>query len=187
MPSPDERRPTDAPPLSALASPDENDQRRSRELYPAVRSALVERGLLSHAGNARRPGRARFVRSGFAAAALFALGLAAGRASAPGAARGVSDHPTYLLLLSGAPASGTDLPARVAEYGAWAARLQSDGALVAAGRIEAALSGGSPDPSLAGVNGYFLVRAPDDGAAADIVGTCPHIAHGGRVTALRAR
>jgi hypothetical protein len=80
-----------------------------------------------------------------------------------------------------------DLRARVVEYGRWAESLRSRCALVAAGRIEGTVDASVGEPVLSAVNGYFLVRASGDAEAASIAQECPHVAHGGRVTALRTK
>jgi hypothetical protein len=127
-----------------------------------------------------------------AALALFLSGLAAGRwtrpaAPVPGAA---SDEPAYLLLLYPGPAyvagDAAEEAKRVAEYGAWAEKLQREGRLLGAEKLgddTLVLEGrDGPVASGEGPQGYFIVRARTLDEARSIARACPHLGHGGRVT-----
>lgn len=114
-------------------------------------------------------------------------------AAAPGAAPAVA-QPAFMLLLweregvFSAPADAN------AEYGAWAraqAGLVIDGAELAfdaqvlSAPAGTAADGPRRDASGAHVAGYFVIRAPDEAAAARIAATCPHVKYGGTVEIRR--
>lgn len=127
------------------------------------------------------------------AAGLFGSGLGTGLITA----RRLGPKPEsvggalYLLLLYSGPrfveGRAADEAARVTEYRAWAGRLQRAGQLVSAEKLKdsARLLEGdalvaSPEP---GPQGYFLIRARDMAEAEAIARDCPHLRHGGRVSA----
>jgi hypothetical protein len=46
-------------------------------------------------------------------------------------------------------------------------------------------SGATRFPDLSSVGGYFIIEAADDGSAAAIAHTCPHIKYGGSIVVRR--
>lgn len=178
-----------------------------RELERRVVAALGAAGLLRH-----RPRGGRFSRWGLAAAAIVGLVVGVGAGSSlrvpplspmPAPMSPMTPASTgqlWLLLLYedagyDTPAAA-DLPARVAEYSAWAGSLAERGALESAGelapggRLLSPRAGGpgaqtrSPASEAGEVTGFFLLRAGSEGEAQALAEECPHLKHGGRI-ALR--
>ena len=91
----------------------------------------------------------------------------------------------YLLLLDGAPGEALSIAQtedRIAEYGAWARRLEDDGLLVTAERLLPEADSFGPGSPMASPSGFFLIRARDRAHARAAAGDCPHLRHGGSVS-----
>ena len=120
-----------------------------------------------------------------AAAAALVLAFAAGRwtAGAPVPAPGAQ----YLLLLETTTEvlDEAQMAARVGEYRAWASDLEEDGRLLQAGRLldgsRVVARQASTTETRDTVSGFFVITAADDGQAAAIAETCPHVRYGGRI------
>jgi hypothetical protein len=190
------------------------DERRALRALPAeapvpegledrVVAELRGRGLVAPA----RPAPASRRIAALAAAAALAVGLGAGyaarglerprrvapeEAAAPAAAEGG----LFLLWLYDGPgtaddrrdpaAAKADEAARVAEYGAWAAKLRREGRLAGAEKLRApglwlSADGPAAPPPASWPLGYFLVRARHAQEAEALGRECPHLRHGGRV------
>jgi hypothetical protein len=180
-------------------TPDERDglARLPREAVPppgledATVSALAARGLL------RPPSRPRGIHPWLAIAAsllLFAGGLAIGRLG--GTPQSVEDgRPRFALFLYEGPEYDQPPPEgmakRVQEYVAWATEKRANGAVEDGEKLredaDLAIEPGGSTGELAPVAGgsrlagYFIVRADDRRAAAEIARTCPHVRYGGRI------
>jgi hypothetical protein len=180
-------------------TPDERDVlgRLPREAGPppgledATVAALTARGLLRHGP------RTRGIQPWLAIAAaivLFVGGLAVGRL---GESAGAADdrRPRFALFLYEGPEYDQPPPGtmtrRVQEYVAWATERREDGIVEGGEKLrEDADLAIAPDGSIGEVAtvpgasrlaGYFVVRAADRRAAAEIARTCPHVRYGGRI------
>ena len=164
---------------------------RAPELVPAPRRAAIVATLAVAAS-----------------AAAFVAGLRLGgrtdpidRDTAASVAASVASSPAgerwMLLLLETPPArpvSDAEMRDRVAEYGAWARQLASDGRLVMAEKLAdvatprvlsreraAARTGHGAAPL---VGGFFLIQA-DSVTAERIASECPHLKYGGAIELRR--
>jgi hypothetical protein len=79
----------------------------------------------------------------------------------------------------------------VREYGEWAGALAAAGALVAAGelRVEGArwvtpVGWNDADPTAEPLGGFFVVRASDADAAAELALGSPHLGYGGVIEVI---
>jgi hypothetical protein len=99
--------------------------------------------------------------------------------------------PRYLLLLIDAPSTpapgSKEELALVREYSAWAAQERSAGRLIRGEKlnelsIEMSGRGGHEERKHDDrLGGFFLITAPNLGAAESIARTCPHLQHGGSI------
>jgi hypothetical protein len=180
-------------------TPEERDAlgRLPREAAPpaaledATVAALTARGLLRHSP------RTRSIQPWLAIAAAIALfvgGLALGRlGESPGT---VDDgRPRFALFLYEGPEYDQpppeSMPQRVQEYVAWATEKRADGVVEGGEKLRkdadfAIAPDGSVGevatvPGASRLAGYFVVRANDRRAAAEIARTCPHVRYGGRI------
>ncbi len=101
-------------------------------------------------------------------------------------------QPKYLLLLAGDVTPAADGSTRAVEYGAWARSLTARGIAVSGEELSSqaeivATERGVTFPDLTSVGGYFLIAASDDGAAAAVARTCPHIKYGGSIVVRRVQ
>jgi hypothetical protein len=180
-------------------TPDERDAlgRLPREAAPppaledATVAVLAARGLLRHGS------RTRGIRPWLAIAAgivLFVGGLALGRrGESPGTVE--DGRPRFALFLYEGPEYDQPPPEamtqRVQEYVAWATEKREDGVVEGGEKLrEDADLAIAPDgsmreaataPGASRLAGYFVVRADDRRAAAEIARTCPHVRYGGRI------
>ncbi len=179
---------TDAERRAIAALPAES--RVPAGLEDSVVAALRARGLLHGMAQSKQPElRRRVLRLGLAAG-LFGAGLGAGllaRRGDPGPEPG--EGQLYLLLLYPGPrfveGGAAEERSRVAEYGAWAGRLQRSGRLVGAEKLQDATRLLEADEAVAsgpGPQGFFLIRARDGAEAERVARECPHLRHGGRVS-----
>lgn len=92
-----------------------------------------------------------------------------------------------------APAPG-GMEARIAEYSDWARQVAATGSYVTGRKLTddatLLLADGSrvdaiPEAEEGALEGYFVIRAADMNEAAEIAGTCPHLAYGGTVSLRR--
>lgn len=124
---------------------------------------------------------------------IFVTGAIAGRAVpqawfvAPQAAPSQS---RYLLLLANDATPAADGSSRAAEYGDWARSLAARGIAVSGDELTShaeivAKQRGISFPDLTSLGGYFIIEAADDGAAAELARTCPHIKYGGSIVVRR--
>jgi hypothetical protein len=159
-------------------------------LEDAVVGALFAQGVL----RPRRSWRAPALLA--AALALFAAGLAIGRAPSTRAPYGSR----FLLLLFDETASApAEEASRVAEYGAWVRGLAHPGTIARGDKLapEARLltrsaSGVSETPlgaeaSPGALGGLFVIEAKSWAEALALARTCPHLAHGGRVVVRKVQ
>jgi len=104
-------------------------------------------------------------------------------------------HPTppqtrYLLLLAGDVTPAADGSSRAEEYGEWARSLSARGVGVSGDELTSyaevvSNSSAARFPDLSSVGGYFIIEAADDGSAAALAHTCPHIKYGGSIVVRR--
>lgn len=106
----------------------------------------------------------------------------------------------YLLLLYEdesyqAPATSAEGEARAAEYSAWAAAVRAESIPIEGEELSPAASAlmldgsgdgivqtdGAPAGTAGILAGYFVIEAPDAGAAIAIARTIPHLTYGGKV------
>jgi hypothetical protein len=178
---PDERlTPDETSALAALRSPSQP----STELYERVRSNLARQGAF------QRPVR-RWI-GPLAAAAGIALAYVAGmRAATPPEPMPGQQYAFFLLNTPEArwPAGVTSAEI-VEEFRSWAQPLVAAGRLAAADELaeeyrlvdlDAVRTGDRAE----GVNGFFIVTAPDDSAAVMLARTLPHVRQGGVVSVQR--
>ena len=157
-------------------------------------ASLKSAGLLR--GNPDR----RWWRAAAAVAAclvLFVAGVAVGARLAITPARPEPAGERFVLLLyegSGyqpsAPGAESE---RIAEYGAWARSLRSNGEIVSGEKLKDGeqILGTAAIPNPAGADqpirwpgalgGYFIIAARDPERAREIASTCPHLHHGGSI------
>jgi hypothetical protein len=178
---PDEQlTPDETSAIAALRSPSQP----STELYERVRSDLVRQGAF------KRPVR-RWVGPLAAAAGIALAYVAAMRAATPPEPM---PGPQYAFLLHNTPEArwpdGTSPTQIVEEFREWARPLASEGRLRLGDELaddhllvddERVLPG---DRAL-GMNGMFIVSAPDDSSAIAIARTLPHVRQGGVVSVQR--
>ena len=155
-------------------------------LEDRVVEALRAWGLVRGSRSGRHPGW-----QAAAATALFVCGVGTGlvvRKPVPDGASPAAE-PTYLLLLYPGPGyvsgDAADEARRVAEYGAWAGRLQHEGRLLGAEKLAdqtVVVESDGHSSAGEGPQGYFLVRARSLEEARAIARGCPHLGHGGRVS-----
>lgn len=159
-------------------------------LEDATVAALHQRGLL-------RRSRERGIHPALAIAAsllLFAGGLAVGRlGTAPPLPE--DGRPRFAFFLYEGPEYQQPAPGamaqRVGEYVAWASEKRTNGVIEGGEKLRDDIdlavepdgrtgeaTAASGEPRLAG---YFLVRASDRSAAAEIARTCPHLRYGGSI------
>jgi hypothetical protein len=98
----------------------------------------------------------------------------------------------YLLLLAGDATPASEGSSRAVEYGEWARSLSARGIKVSGDELSslAELVTNTREatfPDLASVGGYFIIEAADDGAAAALARTCPHIKFGGSIVVRRVQ
>ncbi|HUR21920.1 MAG TPA: hypothetical protein VMZ90_13985 [Vicinamibacterales bacterium] len=122
---------------------------------------------------------------------IFVTGAIAGHyvSFAPGATQ---SQPRYLLLLAGDVPPASDGSTRATEYGEWARGLAARGIKVSGDELTSHAelvtnARAATFPDLASVGGYFMIEAADDGAAAAVAYTCPHIKYGGSIVVRRMR
>jgi len=154
-----------------------------------VVASLRAQGLIEATRPAGLAYRRSVLRLGLAAG-VFGSGLGTGLLAAryAGSVPQPGAGPLYLLLLYPGPrfaeGSAADEAARVAEYGAWAGRLQRAGQLVGAEKLKDGarlLEGDATVASEPGPQGFFLIRARNAEEAETIARDCPHLRHGGRI------
>jgi hypothetical protein len=151
-------------------------------LESTIRARLTEEDLL-------RPPRQQW-RTAFAAAAVFAVGVATGIAWRSDEGPSQADStPRFLLLLypgTRPPGGAPDEARAVREYAAWAAAERARGRVVTGERLAAnALVVGddsrrseSDDTAL---QGFFLISARSADEAGRVAAASPHVRDGGRV------
>lgn len=98
----------------------------------------------------------------------------------------------YLLLLAGDVAPAADGSTRAAEYGEWARSLSARGIAVSGDELTShaeivTSTRKATFPDLSSVGGYFIIEAADDGMAAALAHTCPHVKYGGSVIVRRVK
>ena len=184
--SAEERQALDALPREVTPPP---------ELEDRTVQALKGRGTLhQRQGTGGWP---RMLAVAAAAVLLLAGGAAAGRwTAAPAVA--IPEQPEFLLLLRAgqeeAPRSDEEMMERVNEYSAWAQTARQQGSLLTgeklmddgrllSGAAMALLEPGSGGEE--GIQGYFLIRAPDYRQAVAVASGCPHLKYGGRIEVRR--
>jgi hypothetical protein len=163
------------------------------ELEDALIARLSREGLL---GGTKTP-RYLVPLAAAAAAAIFALGLAAGGAfrEAPPRPSAVKT-PRYVLFVespAGQTMTAEQLAARVQEYRDWSIRQRAEGRGLGGEKLAAggwSLQGDSASalpPPADGfeTGGYFLLTARDDAEALEIARSHPHLKHGGRMVLRR--
>jgi hypothetical protein len=96
------------------------------------------------------------------------------------------------LLLAGDVTPAADGSTRAAEYGEWARSLSARGIAVSGDELTSHAelvtnARAAAFPDLTSVGGYFIVEAADDGAAAALAHTCPHIKYGGSIVVRRVQ
>jgi hypothetical protein len=190
----------DRPP-SGLGPPDEHQRGVLGRALPLleppgrlesrVLDTLTRRGLLSApAPAARRAPRWRVARALVAAAAVFAAGALAGRASRPAADATATTTPRFVLLLydGDRATSDADEAARVEEHRSWARALAARGRSVTGEKLAPSLGqlgpAGAPEVALAdssALGGFFIISATDANDAIAVARTSPLLRHGGRV------
>lgn len=178
---PDEQlTPDETSALAALRSP----ARPSTELYERVHADLARQGVF------HRPGR-RWV-GPLAAAAGIVLAYAAGmRAATPPEPMPGQQYAFFLLNTPEARWPAGVTPAEIVEeFRSWAQPLAAAGRLAAADELAEEyrlvdLNGVRTGDLGDGVNGFFIVTAPDDSAAAELARTLPHVRQGGVVSVQR--
>lgn len=121
-----------------------------------------------------------------AALVLFVGGVAVGRATSSGSqAISLPGAPRFLLLLHGGPTGLSDAEESkvVAEYGAWAVMLRSQGRFVSGERLGEVGTIVPPGtlPGVGGLRGFFLISAPSFDDAVAVARSCPHARRGGHV------
>ena len=188
MSSSEERDDLDA--LRQLAQPAEPPA----ELEDRLVAALRDRDLIA-APSPRRPGHQAAPQWAIAAALLAAaLGGWTARGVRQASPPPSPDGKEFLLLLAeprGLQTSKSELEL-VAEYGAWAMDLATEGKLVTGKRLEAdgqrltrPTAGAiveSPHDFLSEATGFFLVRADGWEEALEIAADCPHLGYGGEIS-----
>ena len=178
------------------------------DLEDSVVSALKKEGLVAER---RVPAHRTWGWAGLALAASLAAFYAGLSVSERGAGRTGGDpaEPTtsivasperYLLLLYEddaylAPTTPAEGEERAAEYGAWAAGVHAQGVVIEGEELAPATesrtldgrggrvveTAGAPAAATGVVAGYFVIEAPDAGAAAAVARTMPHLEYGGTV------
>lgn len=153
------------------------------ELEDRVVAALAARGWLRR--DRRPPALARRWARLAAVLASAALAFWLGRATAPVRPAGAPVAGRFLLLLRegpGFPHRESADSALVGEYSRWARAEASAGRLESGEKLAdaSALVGPAPAPGDR-VAGFFLVRAADLAAAAELARRSPHVVHGGSV------
>ncbi|MFN7942170.1 MAG: YciI family protein [Thermoanaerobaculia bacterium] len=153
------------------------------ELEDRVVAALAERGWLRR--EHRPPTSPRRWAPLAAVLATAALAFWLGRASAPARPAAAPVAARFLLLLWEGPGfphrEGADA-ALVAEYSRWARQETAAGRLESGEKLGDASAIAGPAPARGDrVAGFFLVRAADLAAAAEVARRSPHVAHGGSV------
>ncbi len=74
----------------------------------------------------------------------------------------------------------------IAQYADWAGRLAADGRLVDAEKLDSDPGLWLPArPADSRITGFFIVRASDEAAAADIARDGPHLSNGGAIEVRR--
>ena len=123
---------------------------------------------------------------------IFATGAVIGRYIRPAqtASNSAPAQARYLLLLAGDVTPAADGSSRAAEYGEWARSLSKRGIKVSGDELtshaELVTNARSATfPGLASVGGYFIIEAKDDGAAAAVAHSCPHVRYGGSIVVRR--
>ncbi len=102
---------------------------------------------------------------------------------------------SFMLLLFERPDFGADLPpdSLATEYAAWARSVAASGVPISGNELalqRAVLPPTDGVPSEAAafrVGGYFVVQAPDEGAARRIAESHPHMGHGGWIEVAELR
>jgi hypothetical protein len=126
---------------------------------------------------------------------IFLAGATVGRSlplESAGAPQSIPDRPRYLLLLAGDVTPAADGSTRAAEYGEWARSLSARGIAVSGDELTSHAelvtnARAAAFPDLTSVGGYFIIEAADDGAAAALAHTCPHIKYGGSIVVRRVQ
>jgi hypothetical protein len=128
----------------------------------------------------------------FASAVALLLGVWMGSATRPKPVPPLT-APKFLVLLYEDSPYQADASAKVArrnEYGAWAHTLAVAGRLTSGEELQTTVAELWPGPPAVAVGsgtlsdqptGYFVILAPDEGAAVALASTCPHLKYGGRV------
>jgi hypothetical protein len=120
-----------------------------------------------------------------AALALFAAGWGVGASGS----EPPPSQPRYMLLLFGETSAPADIPARAAEYGAWAHAVRKRGGYATGARLERArvrVGPAGPGDSSASwadapLGGYFIVGATSIDEARALAEAHPHVRHGGTI------
>jgi hypothetical protein len=170
-------------------------------LEERVVAALRAEGLVGSRGAAHG---FTFRRAAMAAGLLLVsvLGFAGGRLTAPAAE---APSPDYVLLLLSGPGGeeavpGGEMMRRVQEYTDWYVENLERGVMVAGEKLtnevprvltagesgELRVDAGQVAVGDAGfLEGFFLIRAPEDAAAQRIAAGCPHLKYGGVIEVRR--
>lgn len=157
----------------------------STELYGRVTSGLRASGRMQPVRRWTGP---------LLAAAAIVLAYMAGLRSAGPSTPAAIPGPQYAFLLMNEPVvrwpDGMTAAQVVEEFRSWAGPLSASGRLVMADELaeeyrlvdQSTVSAGDP---ARGINGFFVVSAPDDSAAIALARTLPHVRQGGVVTVQR--
>lgn len=161
--------------------------------------ALLKSKKLIHTGRGDRDMKMQYVINAAVAIASVVVGLALGQRmdDAPAAAASGAGEEFIMLLYEDetyrSPAPG-GMEARIAEYSDWARQVAASGRYVTGEKLTddalLLLADGTrldaiPAAEEGAVEGYFVVRAKDLDEAAEIAGSCPHLAYGGTVSLRR--
>ena len=159
-------------------------------LEPRVVAALRADGLIRSGSVWSLPaGPAKIA----ASLLIFVAGAIAGHylpLESAGTPQSTPARPRYLLLLAGDVTPAADGSSRAAEYGEWARSLSARGIAVSGDELTSHAeivtnARVATFPDLSSVGGYFIIEAADDGAAAALAHTCPHVKYGGSVIVPR--
>lgn len=154
-----------------------------------VTRGLIGRGRLSYgaiASTFRRKAIAATVVLTIAAALVLAAGWSAMHKAVSPASPSTSPRFVLLLYAGADPISGA-ADTRRREYSAWARDLSARGIAISGEELseDAREVGSAGRPAGDLPRGFFVVSAPDEGAAAQIASTCPHLRYGGRIVVKR--
>lgn len=168
------------------------------ELEDRVVTLLKSKKLI-HTGRGDRDMKMQYAINAAVAIVSVVLGLALGQKMDDVPPAAVSDAGEEFIMLLyedetyQAPAPG-GMEARIAEYSDWARQVAATGNYVTGEKLTddatLLLADGSrvdaiPKSEEGALEGYFVIRAADMNEAAEIAGTCPHLAYGGTVSLRR--